>query len=141
MFSPVYFSESLPVYGKEEAMMSWYNVLLDSTISTTRYLTDKYAGVKFRVIGQEEKDGKIFRASEFVLSDRVIVHSIVEIDVSENPARFIELMRGRVVPIGDVLRDEGYRVERKILSHDACSKVYVMVGDVNLKITEKYYDM
>jgi hypothetical protein len=50
-------------------------------------------------------------------------------------------MREQIIPIGDVLRDEGYRVERKILSHDAKSKVYTMEGDVNLKITEKYYDM
>jgi hypothetical protein len=121
--------------------MTWFNVLLTSTISTTRYLNDHYSDVEFRVVGQEERNGKIYRISEFIIGDRMIVHSTVEIDVTRNPPRFIEMMRGQIIPIGDVLRDEGYRVERKILSHDAESKVYTMEGDVNLKITEKYYDM
>ena len=121
--------------------MPWYHVLLDSTMSTTRYLTDNYADVEFNVVGQEEHDGHIFRISEFVLGGLIIVHSIVDIPVDANPAKFIEIMRGRVIPIGDALRDNGWRVERLILSHDATSKVYAMKGDVNLKITEKYYNM
>lgn len=141
MFHPIYLLESFPDYPDGEATMYWYNVLLNSTISTTRYLTDNYTNVEFRVIGQEEKGNKIYRISEFIMGNRMIVHSTVEIDIVENPAKFIELMREQVIPIGDVLRDQGYRVEREILSHDASSKVYVMKGDVNLKITEKYYDM
>jgi len=121
--------------------MPWYYVLLESTMSTTRYLEDVYAGVEFRVIGQEEKDGHIFRISEFVLGGRIIVHSVVDIPIAGNPEKFIEIMRGQVTPIGDALRDNGWRVEREILSHDASSKVYAMKGDVNLKITEKYFNM
>ena len=121
--------------------MHWYNVLLESTLSTTRYLEDRYADVQFRVIGQEERDGHIFRISEFVLGQKVIVHSVVDIPVATNPAEFVAIMRDRVTPIGDALRDNGWRVERLILAHDAASKVYAMKGDVNLKITEKYYDL
>jgi hypothetical protein len=122
-------------------MVPWFNLLLNSTLSTTRFLTDNYAGVDFKVIGQEEKDGHIFRVSEFILGKKVIVHSIVDIAVADNPAKFIEIMRAQVTPIGDALRDNGWRVEREILSHDVSSKVYAMRGDVNLKITEKYYNM
>jgi hypothetical protein len=122
-------------------MVPWFNVLLNSTLSTTRFLTDNYADVDFKVMGQEEKDGHIFRVSEFILGKKVIVHSIVDIAVADNPAKFIEIMREQVTPIGDALRDNGWRVEREILSHDASSKVYAMRGDVNLKITEKYYNM
>ena len=43
-------------------------------------------------------------------------------------------MREQVTPIGDALRDNGYRVEREILHHDASSKVYAMKGDVNLTL-------
>lgn len=122
-------------------MVPWYNVLLNSTLSTTRYLTDNYADVEFKVISQEEKDGHIFRVSEFILGRKVIVHSIVDIPVADNPPEFIAIMRGQVTPIGDALRDNGWGVEREILFHDACSKVYAMKGDVNIKITEKYYNM
>lgn len=122
-------------------MVPWFNVLLNSTLSTTRYLTDNYANVEFRVIGQEERDGHIYRTSEFIMSDKIIVHSIVDIPVADNPRKFIEIMREKITPIGDALRDNGYRVEREITHHDASSKVYTMKGDVNLKITEKYYNM
>jgi hypothetical protein len=110
-------------------------------MSTTRYLNDNYANVEFKVIGQEEKDGHIYRISEFILGDKIIVHSTVDIEVDENPARFVEIMREKITPIGDVLRDYGYHIEREILHHDASTKIYVMKGDVNLKITEKYYNM
>ena len=121
--------------------MPWYNVLLNSTLSTTRYLTDNYANVEFKVIGQEEKDGKIFRISEFVMADKIIVHSVVEMSIANNPEKFIDLIRGQVEPIGDILRDYGYKIERKITYHDASTKEYEMVGDVNIKITENYYNM
>jgi hypothetical protein len=121
--------------------MPWYHILIESTMSTTRYLEDTYPGVEFRVVGQEERDGHIFRISEFVLGGRIIVHSIVDIPVADNPAKFVEIMRGQLTPIGDALRDNGWKVEREILSHDAASKVYAMKGDVNLKITEKYFNM
>lgn len=135
MFTPIYFSD------RRNTIMPWYNVLLDKTISTTQYLKDNYAGVDFRVVGQEEKGSKISRISEFICDDRVIVHSVVEIDVEKNPEVFLKLIRGRITPIGDILKDNGYYVERKILKHDGDSKEYVMIGDVEIKITEKYYDM
>ncbi|OPY30589.1 MAG: hypothetical protein A4E28_00197 [Methanocella sp. PtaU1.Bin125] len=122
-------------------MVPWYKVLLDSTLSTTRYLSDHYANVEFRVIGQEERDGHIYRVSEFIMNGRVIVHSTVDIPVSENPAKFIDIMRKMATAIGDALRDNGYRVERVILQHDASSKVYTMRGDINLKVEEQYYIM
>jgi hypothetical protein len=122
-------------------MVPWFNVLLNSTLSTTRYLADHYSDVEFRVVGQEERDGHIYRVSEFVMGGRTVVHSVVDIPVRENPAKFVEIMREKVTPIGDVLRDHGYRVEREIVYHDASSKVYVMKGDVNLRITETYYNL
>ncbi|WP_424358071.1 hypothetical protein [Methanocella sp. MCL-LM] len=125
----------------EENIMPWYNVLLNSTISTTRYLNDNYSNVEFKVIGQEEKNGHIYRISEFIIGNKIIVHSTVDMDVAENPSKFVEIMREQITPIGDALRDNKYIVEREILHHDATSKVYVMKGDVNLKITEKYYNM
>jgi hypothetical protein len=142
MSTPVYLSKNIgQSYPGDNTMVPWFNVLLNSTLSTTRYLTDNYANVQFKVLGQEEKGGHIYRVSEFIMSDRVIVHSIVDIPVSENPSKFIDIMREQVTPIGDALRDNGYHVEREILYHDASSKVYAMRGDVNLKITEKYYNM
>jgi len=141
MFNPIYLSESSTDSFSGETIVHWYNILLNSTLSTTRYLQDHYPGVQFKVIGQEEKDGRIVRTSEFVIGRKVIVHNVVEIDVARNPKCFLDLLRGQATPIGDILRDCNYRVEREILAHDALSKVYVMKGDVNLKITEKYYDM
>jgi hypothetical protein len=141
MSDPVYLSESSSQSYPGDTMVPWFNVLLNSTLSTTRFLTEHYADVDFKVMGQEEKDGHIFRVSEFILGKKVIVHSIVDITVADNPAKFIAIMREQVTPIGDALRDNGWRVEREILSHDASSKVYAMRGDVNLKITEKYYNM
>ncbi len=141
MSHPVYFSESYTSTGPDNTMVPWFNVLLNSTLSTTRFLTDNYADVEFKVVGQEEKEGHIFRVSEFVLGKKVIVHSIVDIPVADNPPEFVAIMRAQVTPIGDALRDNGWKVDREILSHDASSKVYAMRGDVNLKITEKYYHM
>jgi hypothetical protein len=122
-------------------MVPWFNVLLNSTLSTTRFLSDNYADVDFKVVGQEERDGHVFRVSEFIMGNKVIVHSIVDIPVADNPEKFISIMREQVTPIGDALRDNGWRVDREILSHDASSKIYAMRGDVNLRITEKYYNM
>jgi hypothetical protein len=141
MSTPVYLTYNNTDSCTAEATSPWFNVLLDSTLSTTRYLSDHYTNVEFRVVGQEERDGHICRISEFLIGDRVIVHSIVDIPVRENPAKFVEIMREQITPIGDALRDNGYRVEREILHHDASSKVYAMRGDVNLKITEQYYIM
>jgi hypothetical protein len=121
--------------------MTWYDILLDSTISTTKYLKDNYQNVDFKVISQEENGNKIIRVSEFINDNKVIVHSSVEIDVEDNPETFIDLIREKVIPIGDILRYYEYKVERKIIRHDNVSKEYVMTGDVELKITEKYYEM
>jgi hypothetical protein len=137
----VYFSESYSSTGPDNAMVPWFNVLLNSTLSTTRFLTDNYADVEFKVVGQEEKEGHIFRTSEFILGKKVIVHSIVDIPVAENPPEFVAIMRAHVTPIGDALRDNGWKADREILSHDASSKVYAMRGDVNLRITEKYHNI
>jgi hypothetical protein len=141
MSHPVYLSESSSQNHPGDTMVPWFNILLNSTLSTTRYLTDNYADVEFKVTGQEEKEGHIFRVSEFVMGRKVIVHSIVDIPVADNPPEFISIMRAQITPIGDALRDNGWHVDREILSHDASSKVYAMRGDVNLKITEKYYNM
>ncbi|MCD1296357.1 hypothetical protein CUJ83_15250 [Methanocella sp. CWC-04] len=121
--------------------MSWFDILLNSTISTTQYLKDNYQNVDFKVISQEENGNKIVRVSEFIKDNKVVVHSSVEIDVEENPEVFIRLIRDKVIPIGDILKSNNYRVERKILNNDSSSKEYVMMGDVDIKITEKYYDM
>jgi hypothetical protein len=141
MSQSVYFSESFTHSHPDDTLVPWFNVLLNSALSTTRYLTDNYADVDFKVVGREEKDGNIFRVSEFILGKKVIVHSIVDIPVRENPVKFVEIMREMTTPIGDALRDNDYCVDREILHHDASSKVYVMKGDVNLKITEFYYNM
>ncbi len=121
--------------------MTWYNAIVNSTDSTTQYLKDHYSDVIFRVVGQEEHDGKIIRTSEFVKNGKIIVHSTVEMPVDLNPPEFIKLMRLRVKPIGDVLKENGYRVERRIVSNDTIFKEYEMKGDVSMKITEIYYDM
>ena len=102
---------------------------------------DNYAGVEFRVVGQEEKDGVIFRISEFLKDGKVIVHSTVEMPVARNPPEFIEEMRRRVIPIGDAIRMNGYSVEYRITDHDTVFKEYEMVGDVYLRIKELYYEM
>jgi hypothetical protein len=121
--------------------MTWYKAIVNSTVSTTQYLKDHYPGVIFTVVGQEERDGKIIRTSEFLKDGKTIVHSTVEMPVDLNPPEFIRLMRLRVKPIGDVLKENGYRVDRRILSHDTILKEYEMKGDVSMKITEIYYDM
>jgi hypothetical protein len=138
MFNSIY-SSSAKV--RNTLSMPWYKAIVNSTESTTRYLMDNYVGVEFRVVGQEEKDGVIFRISEFVKDGKVIVHSTVEMPVDKNPAEFIKEIRGQVTPIGDILRLNGYVVERRITDHDTVYKEYVMVGDVYIKIKELYYDM
>ncbi len=120
--------------------MPWYKAIVNSTGSTTRYLLDNYPGVVFRVVGQEEKDGVIFRISEFLKDGKVIVHSTVEMPVDKNPPEFIGEIRRQALPIGDILKLNGYVVERKITDHDTVFKEYVMVGDVYIKIKELYYD-
>lgn len=102
---------------------------------------DNYMGVEFRVVGQEEKNGAIFRISEFLKDGKVIVHSTVEIPLDQNPIGFIEEIRLQKTPIGDILRQNGYVVERRITNHDTVFKEYVMYGDVYIRIKELYYDM
>jgi hypothetical protein len=120
--------------------MPWYNAIIDSAESTTRYLMDNYPGVVFRVVRQEERNGVIFRISEFLKDGKVIVHSTVEMPVDRNPPEFIEEIRARRKPIGDILKQNGYVVERRITDHDTVFKEYVMEGDVYIKIKELYYD-
>jgi len=138
MFKPIY---SSPAKAGSTPSMPWYKAIINSTESTTRYLMDNYLGVEFRVVGQEEKDGKIIRISEFVKDGRIIVHSSVEMPVDKNPPEFIKEIRERVKPIGDLIRQYNYAVERRIVNHDTVFKEYEMVGDVLIKITEYYYDM
>ena len=121
--------------------MPWYKAIVNSTESTTRHLMDNYSGVEFKVVGQEEKDGTIFRISEFLKDGKVIVHSTVEMPINRNPPVFIEEMRRQVTPIGDVIRMNGYHVERRITDHDTIYKEYEMVGDVYIRIRELYYEM
>lgn len=121
--------------------MPWYKSIVNSTESTTRFLMDNYPGVEFRVVGQEESGGVIFRISEFVKDGKVIVHSTVEMPVDRNPPEFIEEIRRQSLPIGDILRLNGYVVERRITDHDTVFKEYEMVGDVYIRIKELYYEM
>ena len=121
--------------------MPWYKAIINSTGSTTRYLMDNFAGVEFRVVGQEEKNGAIFRISEFLKDGKVIVHSTVEMPLDRNPPGFIEEIRRQTLPIGDILRLNGYNVERRITDHDTVYKEYEMAGDVYIRIKELYYDM
>ena len=121
--------------------MPWYKAIVNSTESTTRFLMDNYAGVEFKVVGQEEKDGTIFRISEFLKDGKIIVHSTVEMPVARNPPEFIEEMRRQAMPIGDVIRQNGYKIEYRITDHDTVFKEYEMVGDVYIKIKELYYEM
>ncbi len=134
-----------PIYPQSKAgstlSMPWYKAIVNSTGSTTRFLMDNYAGVEFRVVGQEEKNGSIFRISEFLKDGKVIVHSTVEMPVDKNPPEFVEEIRRQALPIGDILKLNGYTVERRITDHDTVYKEYVMVGDVYIKIKELYYDM
>src|SRR5208337_5586072 len=110
MFKPIYH----PAKAGSTQSMPWYKAIVNSTGSTTRFLMDNYSGVEFRVVGQEEKGGSIIRTSEFVMGDKIIVHSTVEMPIDKNPAEFIKEMRSQIKPIGDVIRDNGYAVERKI---------------------------
>ncbi|MDI6896966.1 hypothetical protein [Methanocella conradii] len=137
MFKPIY--SSLQVGST--LSMPWYKAIISSAESTTRYLMDNYPGVVFRVVGQEEKNGVIFRVSEFLKDGKVIVHSTVEMPVDKNPPEFIDEIRAQKKPIGDILKQNGYVVERRITDHDTVFKEYVMVGDVFIKIKELYYDM
>ena len=137
MFKPIYHSAK----AGDTLSMPWYKAIVNSTESTTRFLMDNYAGVEFRVVDQEEKEGNIVRTSEFVKDGKIIVHSMVEMPLDKNPAEFIKEIRGQVRPIGDLIREYGYNIERKITAHNTIFKEYVMVGDVYIKITELYYDM
>jgi hypothetical protein len=65
----------------------------------------------------------------------------VEMPVDKNPPDFIEEIRRQVTPIGDILKQNGYQVERVITDHDTVYKEYVMVGDVFIRIKELYYEM
>ncbi len=136
MFKPIY---PQPKAGSTLSM-PWYKAIVNSTGSTTRYLMDNYPGVVFRVVGQEERNGVIFRVSEFLKEGKVIVHSTVEMPVDKNPPEFIEEIRRQALPIGDILKLNGYAVERMITDHDTVYKEYVMAGDVYIKIKELYYD-
>ncbi len=131
-----------PIYSKAGSTLSmpWYKAIINSAESTTRYLEDNYPDVVFRVVGQEEKEGVIFRISEFLKGGKVIVHSTVEMPVDKNPPEFIEEIRLKTKPIGDILKQNGYSVERRITDHDTVFKEYVMAGDVYIKIKELYYD-
>lgn len=121
--------------------MPWYKAIVNSTVSTTRYLMDNYAGVEFRVVCQEEKEGAIYRISEFLKDGKVIVHSTVGIPIDRNPPEFIDEILRKVTPIGDLIRHYDYDIERRITDHDTVYKEYEMVGDVYIKIKELYYDM
>ncbi len=138
MFKPIY---SKTAKARSTLSMPWYRNIVNSTESTTRYLMDHYVGVEFRVVGQEEKDGNIIRVSEFLKDGKVIVHSSVEMPIDKNPAEFVKEIRGKMTPIGDLIRQYNYAVERRITAHDTIFKEYEMVGDVHIKIKELYYDM
>jgi hypothetical protein len=73
--------------------VSWHNVLLNSLLSTTRYLTDHYADADFNVVGQEGQGGHIYRFSEFTPGETVIVEPIVDTHVMENPEKFVVIIR------------------------------------------------
>jgi hypothetical protein len=137
MFNSIYSSTK----ARSTLSMPWYKAIVNSTESTTRYLMDNYAGVEFKVVGQEEKGGTIYRISEFLKDGKVIVHSTVEMPIERNPPEFIDEMRRQITPIGDAIRQNGYNVERRITDHDTVFKEYEMVGDVFIKIKELYYEM
>lgn len=121
--------------------MSWYKNIIHSIESTTRYLMDNDPDVAFRVISQEEKDGKIIRISLFLKDQKIIVHSSVEMNVDKNPVEFIEAIRYQNKPIGELIAQYNYSVERKITAHGTSFKEYEMVGDLYIKIKEVYYDI
>lgn len=117
--------------------MPWYSDLLNSNRSTTEFVKGLFKKVQFEIIQQHEGGDVIIRRAQFVLDGAPLIISTAIIP-KDNSLDFLRQVREQKAPIGDIIRDNMYDVERHILSNDAASKRYKMGGDVWMEIREEY---
>lgn len=117
--------------------MSWYSNLINSNRSTTEFMKERFKNAKFEIVEQHERDGTIVRESRFVLEGKPLIISRVFIPMDNSPA-FLEQVRNRSMPLGDIIKENEYNVQRKVLSRDRSSKHYTIDGDVRAEVWETY---
>ncbi|MDI6640354.1 MAG: hypothetical protein QMD78_05995 [Methanocellales archaeon] len=129
----LYFSRQ---YGSGK--MTWYFDLIESNESTTAFVRERFKNAKFEVVRQYECDDTIIRESRFVLDGKTLVTSTVVISM-DNPPGFLQLIHDKEEPIGDIIKEKGFRVERYVVSRDRSSKYYIIKGDAQMEVYEEYF--
>lgn len=117
--------------------MSWYSNLINSNQSTTEFMKEKFKSARFEVVEQHERDGTIVRESRFTLGDKPLIISRVFIPM-DNPPAFLQQVRDKNAPLGNIIKENGYNVQRKVLSRNRSSKHYTIDGDVRAEVWETY---
>lgn len=117
--------------------MPWYSDLINSNRSTTEFVKGLFKKVQFEIIRQHESGDAIIRRARFVLDGEPLIISTAIIPKDNSPD-FLRQVREQKAPIGDIIRDNKYDVERRILSNDRLSKRYKIEGDVWMEICEEY---
>jgi len=120
-----------------EQKMSWYSNLMSSNQSTTEFMRERFKSARFEVVEQHERDSTIVRESRFVLDDKPLIVSRVFIPMN-NPPAFLERVRERNAPLGDIIRENKYNVQRRVLHCGRASKHYTIGGDVRAEVWETY---
>ncbi|ATZ61100.2 MAG: hypothetical protein BME93_03035 [Methanosarcinales archaeon Met12] len=119
--------------------MPWYSDLLNSNRSTTEFVKGRFKKVQFGIIRQHETSDAIIRRAQFVLDGEPLIISTATIP-KDNPLAFLRQVREQKTPIGDIIKDNKYCVERHILSNDRASKHYKIEGDVWMEVYEEYFE-
>ncbi len=117
--------------------MPWYSNLINSNQSTTEFMKEKFKSARFEIVEQHERDGTIVRESRFILEDKPLIISRVFIPMN-NPLAFLQQVRDKNAPLGDIIRENKYNVQRRVLSRDRSSKRYTIDGDVRAEVWETY---
>jgi chorismate-pyruvate lyase len=118
-------------------MVAWYSNLINSNRSTTEFIRKTFKSSRFETIEQHERDDTIVRESRFIVDDKPLIISRVFIPIN-NPPAFLRQVRDRSMPLGDIIKENEYHVQRNVLSRDRSSKHYTIGGDVQAEIWETY---
>jgi len=117
--------------------MPWYSELVNSNRSTTEFVKERIKSARFEIVEQHERDDAIVRESRFTLEDKPLIVPSVFIPMN-NPPAFLQQVRDRNAPLGDIIRENRYNVQRKVLSRNKSSKHYAIEGDVRAEVWETY---
>ncbi len=114
----------------------WFSDFLDNVnLSTTQYITKKIPNIKFKLLGQDTFGSYIIRKIGFFIDDQMICQATNKVERNELVNNWIK--QNPELPFGKIFQNN--KLHRELISKSENSRKYLITGDINAEIEEKFY--